>query len=272
MKISLFSSQLDSADYLTEMDAISFDNLINEAGYYSVLFVYHSQSIDYWLMSARSLNRNHSFKYMFAIRTYAISPEYCAMLVKSFNRIQKNRLALNIVAGDIHGDENSVNNSVMISDLINTTEKRTLYTGNWLDKFIPLIKDENVDIVISGYSENTNNNAEKYGDEQLCMLSTYLEEMKDKIKSQGKMVSIPIYFNDKPLTQEENNKLHEMSSNNSMVYRSMISGNELEIIEKILLLEDLGITHCLLSMPFPSQEKHLHDMSKKLINRINRSK
>ena len=44
-----------------------------------------------------------------------------------------------------------------------------------------LLNNPNIDIIVSGYSENTNINAEKYADEQLMMLCTYLEEMKDKI-------------------------------------------------------------------------------------------
>ena len=103
-------------------------NIVDEFGYESMLLVYHSQLDDPWIKAARALDTNHKFKYMPAIRTYAISPEYCAMMCKSFYEISPNRLMLNIVSGDLHASETSVRDSVFIKDLIDTPEKRLKYT------------------------------------------------------------------------------------------------------------------------------------------------
>jgi hypothetical protein len=103
-------------------------------------------------------------KMMIAIRTYAISPEYCAMMVAASNSLSKNKIVLNVVAGDLHKDETSVADVIDINDLIATSQDRVAYTTKWLDKFrsLDIIKNQIPEIVISGTSEKSINNLIKY--------------------------------------------------------------------------------------------------------------
>ena len=98
----------------------TLSNVLEFAGYYSTLTVYHSQIPDYWIKIANIINPDHKLKYMIAMRTYAISPEYCAMMCEAFNELSPNRLILNIAAGDIQSDETSVSDVVAISNLLTT--------------------------------------------------------------------------------------------------------------------------------------------------------
>ena len=52
----------------------TISNIVDEFGYESILLVYHSKIDDNWIKAARVLDKSHKFKYMPAIRTYAISP------------------------------------------------------------------------------------------------------------------------------------------------------------------------------------------------------
>ena len=72
----------------TSLDGLkTISSIVDEFGYESILLVYHSKIEDNWIKAARVLDTNHKFKYMPAIRTYAISPEYCAMISKAFYNI-----------------------------------------------------------------------------------------------------------------------------------------------------------------------------------------
>ena len=95
----------------------------SESGFYSMLMTYHSRQEDFWIKSAKIIDDSIKMKMMIAIRTYAISPEYCAMMCKSFYEISPNRLMLNIVSGDLHASETSVRDSVFIKDLIELAKK-----------------------------------------------------------------------------------------------------------------------------------------------------
>lgn len=270
MKISLFTATLPSAGYRSGKEIIEFNNKINDVGYYSVLFVYHSKSIDYLLPIIRYLDKNHSFKYLLAMRTYAISPEYCAMLVDSFNRIAKDRLSLNIVAGDLHSEETSVEDVIEISHLINTTLKRTEYTAKWINKFIELVKNK-PHIVMSGYSETTNETSEKFADEQLLMLSTYKKEMNGKIKTPKVMVSAPIYFIENE-NIDKNEMIQNLKNTNRMMYDSSIIGTEREVMDQIKKLKEIGVSNCMVSVLDLSQENKLHRVMKNLILEISHEK
>lgn len=265
MKIS-YMSRYSQTDMGSSEQIIKFFNILDDTGYDGVLFVYHSTVPDYWIKCARYLNTNHKFKFIIAMRTYAISPEYCNLICRSFNEIQENRLSLNIVAGDLHENETSIDDVVFISDLIDTTEKRVSYTTEWLKKFLHLCKDR-PNIIVSGYSEGANKNAEFYADEQLMMLSTYKNLMYNKIKCKGKMVSVPVSI----ASTNEEAKQHMLNlwGNNDMMMDSSVYGTEDEVIKQIINLSTIGITNVLLSPSEPSQEKDLHKMAKKLIKEIN---
>lgn len=141
---------------------------LDEIGYYSVLMVYHSTIPDHWIKAAHVLDTNQKIKYMPAIRTYAITPEYCAMMCKAFNEIQPNRLMLNIVTGDLKSDETSLEDLIYINDLMDTPEKRLKYTSEWIKKFKSIKIDSGFpEIVMSGHSKETNDLAKQYADYHL---------------------------------------------------------------------------------------------------------
>lgn len=237
-------------------------NILDHSGYYSVLTVYHSKLPDYWLKIANIINKEHSLKYMIAMRTYAISPEYCAMMCEGFNTISPNRLLLNIAAGDLHAEEKSVNDIVHISNLIDTHEKRTEYTAEWLDKFfnVDILKNK-PEIIVSGTSDQTIKNANKYADAHLSMYSSYSSGLKDKILTARKMVSCSVIIRD---SIEEAASLL-LDNEGEMIRNSTIYGTEDQVIQKIKMLELEGITDLLITRRKEDKEPaRIHQMVKRL--------
>jgi alkanesulfonate monooxygenase SsuD/methylene tetrahydromethanopterin reductase-like flavin-dependent oxidoreductase (luciferase family) len=222
----------------------TLSNVLEFSGYYSTLTVYHSKISDYWIKIANIINPEHKLKYMIAMRTYAISPEYCAMMCEGFNEISPDRLILNIAAGDLHSDENSRSDVVAISNLLETHEDRVKYTSEWLEKFtsLPLLKSK-PEIVVSGTSDGTILNSEKYADIHLCMYSSYKQGLSDLIKTKRILVAAPVIIRD---TKEEAEKLHSQLPE-SMGKTSCLFGTENEIIEQILDMKSQGITDLLVS-------------------------
>jgi len=222
----------------------TLSNILEFAGYYSTLTVYHSKIPDYWIKIASIINPEHKLKYMIAMRTYAISPEYCAMICEGFNEISPNRLILNIAAGDLHSDENSKEDVVAVSGLLDTYEDRVKYTTEWLEKFtnLPLLKNK-PEIVVSGTSTGTIFNSEKYADIHLCMYSSYKQGLSNLIKTKRILVATPIIIRD---TKEEAEHVYNQLPEN-MGKASCLFGTENEIIKQILVMKSQGITDILVS-------------------------
>lgn len=254
--------RLDS-DTLESLE--KYSEILNDSGYESMLTVYHSVIADNWIKTARILNKNHKFKYMIAIRTYAISPEYCAMMCKAFYEISKNRLILNILAGDLKQEEESIDNVIEINNLITTHEDRTIYTKRWLEKFVnlnifknnPKIKPQ---LIMSGTSKQTLENAEIFGDGHLCTYANYID-LKDQIKNKIKMVYIDLVLRD---TYEESAKYIPGDENKILKY-STIAGTEEQVIKKFKEMKSEGITDIMVCRKEEDEEQYrIHSLIKKI--------
>lgn len=236
-------------------------NVLDYAGYESVLLVYHSLIPDYMIRVANIINKEHKLKYMFAVRTYSVSPEYCAMMCKAFDMISKNRIILNIAAGDLKNEETSIDDVVAIKDLLDTYEKRVEYTYQWLEKFTSLeYLNNKPEIVVSGTSLKTISNSEKYADAHLAMRSSYLEGL--KVNTKRRIAACRVIVRD---SNEEAEELFAKEQS-QMMKDSTIFGTEEEVINKIKKMNMLGITDVLISRhPDDDQEHKIHAMTKRFL-------
>lgn len=250
--------QRHGGDSLPELKLLS--NKLELCGYESVLLVYHSLLPDYMIKVANIINTDHKLKYMFAIRTYAISPEYCAMMCESFHLISPKRIMLNVAAGDLKPEETSINDVVKIGEFLKDYSDRVLYTSEWLEKLLSLKYFNNKpELVVSGTSSQTIYNSETYGDIHLAMLSSYKDGL--NVKTQRRMAACPVFIRD---TAEEAEEVY-MAEENRMTKDSMIYGTEDEVIEKIKKLQEIGITDALLNSDSPEEDEKIHKMVKKML-------
>lgn len=235
--------------------------IADKSNYYSVLFVYHSLSNDYWIRCAKALNTNEKFKYFLAIRTYAISPEYFVMMYRSFNEIQKNRIMFNIVAGDIEPSESSIENIITEKEKLDTVEKRVDFTREWIKKVLFLLKREEVpELAMSGTSEKTLDSAAAYADYNLAMLDTYLDSPKRFQRNKNRMVCAAMTIRD---THEEAEKIANQIDHIHQK-RWTIYGTESEILQKIKNLKTIGVTDLLIRTHKNDLEPDkVHEFSKK---------
>lgn len=207
-------------------------------GFYSILLTYHSKISDNWIKAARIASNDLNLKFMIAIRTYAISPEYCAMMSKSFNEFAENKLMLNIAAGDLHKDETSVEDVIEINNLIATSQQRVEYTRKWLDKFtsLQMIKNDMPELVMAGTSENTLLNVDTYGDYTLCMLHDRYKVL-NKTKKKKHILSFQVMIGD---TEEEAKEHWDRLPEGQKLWA--IYGTEDSVVDQFINLENEGIT------------------------------
>jgi alkanesulfonate monooxygenase SsuD/methylene tetrahydromethanopterin reductase-like flavin-dependent oxidoreductase (luciferase family) len=244
----------------------TISGIVDEFGYESMLLVYHSKIDDNWIKAARVLDLNHKFKYMPAIRTYSISPEYCAMMCKAFYNISPNRLMLNIVSGDIHKDETSIEDLIWLNNELDTPGKRLKYTDEWISKFLELSNDTVFEIVMGGHSEITKSMAEKYDATHLSMLNMHkqLYNSPNFIKNKKQMLSLSVIINESE-KDIRNMLLQSQGSDQWTIY-----GNKDSVKVQLNSLRDLGATDLLIS-PHP-QEKNIssiHYLIKEMIEEQN---
>lgn len=241
-------------------DLISLSNKINEVGYYSILFTYHSKTPDYFIKIPHIINKLHNFKYMIAIRTHAISPEYLKMQCDGFNEIQKNRLMINFVAGQVMPDEET---PIPLIDRINedmSMESRKDHLGNFV-KIFTNFKGEKPEIVMSGSSDKVLSVAEEYADITLNELDQYIDKKIQNKNISKKMVVLGICIRD---TKEEVYKI--IDNNDDMLgLTPEFFGTKEEVLNNILKLQDIGVTDIMVAAFFGDPEKdRIHDLIKDL--------
>lgn len=216
----------------------------SESGFYSMLMTYHSRQEDFWIKSAKIIDDSIKMKMMIAIRTYAISPEYCAMMIAASNSLSKNKIILNVVAGDLHKDETSIADVIAINDLIATSQDRVAYTTKWLDKFrsLDIIKNQIPEIVISGTSEKSIYNLINYGDYGLAMLDYYTLGESEFPKEKGWMAATEIKI------FKENEDIDSfINSKDPSVLKWIVYGNKEDVLNKLNEIEKSGVTDLLVS-------------------------
>ena len=225
------SSNIDGLKKISE--------LANKCNYYSVLLVYHSLENDFWIKCANVLDTTHTFKYMIAIRTYAISPEYFVMMYRGFSEIQENRIMFNIVSGDIHDSETSVDDIIFNKENFYTSQKRVKYTHEWIKKVLSIIDKKKVpEIVMSGTSDNTLNSASVFADYNLCMMDSFVDNPKKFKRNKNRMVCAALIIRN---TYEEAEKVVDQIKQKHQK-RWTIFGTEEQVLEKIEYLKSIGVT------------------------------
>jgi alkanesulfonate monooxygenase len=259
---------MNRGDKSSVEDISALSKEIDQYGYHSILLVYHSKMPDNFIKVARALSKNEKIKYMLAVRTYAISPEYMAMMCKSFDEIANNRLMLNIVSGDIHKDENTIGDLVMISELLDTSEKRLIYTKKWMDKFLN-IKDFECkpEIVMSGHSDSTRSMAIEYGATHLSMYDMHKQYVQQEFPIINKKQMISLSFVVRK-TQEEADLFFKSLKDNEKLWT--ICGNEKTIKDFIEEMAKLGVTDILISGNLnDGQHILVHDIIKQIVEESN---
>ena len=239
-------------------------NKLDKFGYESVLLLFGTKMSDYWIKAARTLDHSKKIKYMFAMRPYALSPEYLYMMTKSFNEIQQNRLMINFVSGEFYPGEIDPTDPDGIDINVDDKEKRRLYVRKFVKKYIELFnnKDNRPTILISGAAPTAVRTAKDYGDYSLIMYKDFLFNPSTFKDIPNKMINFSVIIKD---TQEEAEALAKTLS--PVDKMNTIYGNKECVINTINDLKQYGINDILIDRAHCEEEAdYLHDFVKELID------
>jgi len=236
---------------------IDLSNDLDNAGYYSVLLTYHSNTPDSFIKIPHIINKNHKIKYMIAIRPHSISPEYLKMQCDGFKEIQNNRLIINFVAGNLLEDE-----STPIPTVDRILEKMDIDSRrDHLNKFLEIFKGlpgDKPEIAISGSSEKILIAAEEYADALIVELFPYINKHIYRKNINKKIVTVNLCIRE---TQEEINEIFKNKTIRGIDLE--YSGTKDKVIGKILKLHDIGIRDIMVSAGFGDSQKYrIHDLVK----------
>lgn len=237
---------------------------LDKVGYQSVLLLFGTKMSDYWIKAARTLDVNHSIKYMFAMRPYAISPEYCYMMTKSFNEIQPNRLMINLVSGEFYPEEIDPTDPDGIDINIEDKEKRRLYVRKFAKKYTELFsfKEHRPVLLISGAAPTAVRTAKDYGDYGLVMYKDFLYNRSTFNEIKNLMVNFSVLIRD---TQEEAERL--ASTLHPVDKMNTVYGTKEYVLYRINDLKNYGVNDILIDRAHCEEDaEYIHCFVKELID------
>lgn len=246
-----------------------FFTSLDEAGYYSVLLPYDPYIGDWMIRLTRTIDKKSSLKYMFALRTYALSPEYTAMMFNTFDELHPGLGMINVLAGDKtqmareSSLNDDLNSAIMPDSFFSDPLERIEYTKKWLEKFTNLsILKRKPEIAITGTSDQTLQNVIEYGDYAGCMIYSYLEDpQRYNIKDKKVIVVASLLLANNE--QEYQAYKTELENEEHKTRHFTIFGYKEEIAKEIEKIKALGAIDIMLTKhPVMKDEAKIHDFVK----------
>lgn len=243
---------------------INISNTVHEVGYKSLLLVYDSFLNNVVITVANTINKNHKFKYIIAVRTYSVSPEYLAGMYETFERIAPGRVTFNIIPGNIKFQETSLKDVVFIEDQIKTQDQRDFYTIEWLKKYNKLsIKKNLPPLMLSGHTIDFQKASLEYGITNIMQMGDFLNQKENIVKNTNQIVSIAISI--KNIDKNVNDRLKKIIAPHA---EYTIFGDTNEIYTKLCDLEESGVSDVLIhQLPDGRGSFAIHSLIKDIINR-----
>lgn len=140
------------------------------------LFIYSTSLSDFFTQIARTMNLEEDFKYMVAVRPYAISPQYLFMINDSINSIDKDRLQINFISGS--PANNIVDTGGILGEIKDSSS--LIDKSDYLIKYIDMIENPNKKIPDYYISVHNNSMVDKTLSHGSKLLISY-EDYKNKI-------------------------------------------------------------------------------------------
>lgn len=250
--MSLFED--NSKDKLIELS-----NIVQEVGYKSLLLVYDTSLDNALINVANTINKNHTFKYIIAIRSYSVSPEFLASVHETFEKIYPGRVTFNIIPGNIKHYETSIYDVVFIENKIKTSQDRDLYTLEWIRKYSKIAMAKGLPpIMLSGHTDDFQKCSMDYGLTNIIQLSDFIEKSNKKnfLSSKNQIVSVGISVED------QNEIISELSKELIKSHNDYtLNGSPRHIYKKICEIELSGVSDLLVhALPDKRGSSKIHKL------------
>lgn len=218
-------------------------------GYDSILLTSKGSNSDNWIKSAHIVDPTKKIKYMIAVRPYQQTAQIVNQMAAAFAEIAPHRLMLNVVSGEMGGNEIGLipEGSYEVNTDITTPLGRLEFIPEWMERLsktyvmgrkpIILLGTRNRDVILK---------AAKYADIGLVMLDDFMADP-DLFLSNYKRVMVSAQVVIRNTYQEAHDELENSFSTHIRIKRWAIYGSREDIKKKLLALEEMGVTDILLS-------------------------
>lgn len=230
---------------------------LDSFGYYSVLLPYHNHLSDFLVLSAKDISSTERIKYNIAIRPSEMSAEACARQVHSFNKIEANRLILNIIYGSPQQIENRGD---LVENRVGLKQSADMFVEQLSCN--NLFIKSNTEIIVSGNSYEALEMSRRRADYSALDLESFEREDMDSEEGKARLAAYAkvkrlMLVADIVVTDSKERKLFDGS--NSIV------GTEKEIVAKLTSLQKRGVTDILVSShPYDRHIESLHQLIKRI--------
>lgn len=233
---------------LSAQDKITLVKQLESRGYDSILFAFNQDNTDPFINASFLYPYAPGLDYMMAIRTYALSPTYCAMQCRAFYEFSGKQAILNLINGTVDDDQ------LLFSDDKTTINERQIATN----KFAESVKQRsNAIIGFSGKSNQTILNVIEHGDISFNLMSDLTPDIVDTLKTSNKKIFGRVFVQiiDTVTDIEKlNSEYAEKTFGNNLkdifldrYHRNAIYGTVQDIGNRIIDLYNLGIDNILIS-------------------------
>ena len=125
---------------------------LNSNNFSGVMFTHDIPEGDMFIKAAKDIKQGENIKYLVAIRPYTISPQYLSMINRSMDRIDKNRLQVNLICGYIKDHEDGVGGIVgNVNDKSSNVDR-----SNYMIEFLKVLNEMDQDKESPGYWRDPN--------------------------------------------------------------------------------------------------------------------
>lgn len=218
-------------------------------GYQSILLTSKGVNSDNWLKCAHIIDPEKKIKYMIAVRPYQQSAQIVNQMSAAFAEIAPNRLMLNIVSGEMGGDEAGVlpEPSYEVDIDISTPLGRLEFLSSWLERLSKTYAMGRKPILLLGTRhEETIIKSAQYVDIGLVMIDDFLKNP-DLFTSNYKKIMVSAQIIIRETDEAAQLELDESNSGHARIKRWAICGTKETVKRKLLELEAMGVTDILLS-------------------------
>jgi alkanesulfonate monooxygenase SsuD/methylene tetrahydromethanopterin reductase-like flavin-dependent oxidoreductase (luciferase family) len=218
-------------------------------GYDSILLTSKGSNSDNWIKSAHIVDPSKKIKFMIAVRPYQQTAQIVNQMAAAFAEIAPHRLMLNVVSGEMGGNEIGLipEGSYEVNTDITTPLGRLEFVPEWMERLsktyvmgrkpIILLGTRNKEVILK---------AAKYADIGLVMLDDFLADP-DLFLSNYKRVMVSAQIVIRNTYEEAHYELENSFSTHIRIKRWAIYGGREDIKKKLLELEAMGVTDILLS-------------------------
>lgn len=140
--------------------------------YTGALLTYNVDLGDYFTRIARVIDEKKDFKYMVAMRPYAMSPQYLSMIINSMNIISKNKVQINFITGWPTENEKNFGGILGTVNDLSSKIERSNYLIEYIEN-VENLKRKVIDYYVTTTNEFVFDTASKFNSKMIISYDQY---------------------------------------------------------------------------------------------------